>query len=94
VKLLPAFDTYLLGYASREAVLPPAYARRIHPGGGIIRPSVLLNGRVVGSWTLSRPKRSILVTEFEPLGSDARLSLEAELADVQRFLGWQSSHRA
>jgi hypothetical protein len=94
VKLLPAFDTYLLGYASREAVLPPAYARRIHPGGGVIRPSVLLDGRVVGTWSLSRPKRAIQVVEFETLPSDARPSLEAELADVRRFLRWEPSCRA
>jgi hypothetical protein len=36
VRLLPDFDTYLLGYASRELVVEADYARHIHPGGGLI----------------------------------------------------------
>lgn len=50
VRLLPAFDTYLLGYRSRDFIVPPEHARRVAPGGGIIRPVVVANGRAVGTW--------------------------------------------
>jgi hypothetical protein len=36
VRLLPAFDTYLLGYQNRNLVVSPQYARRINAGGGMI----------------------------------------------------------
>jgi hypothetical protein len=81
VRLLPAFDTYLLGYRSRDFAVPPAHARRVWPGGGIVRPTVVANGRGVGTW-----RRSGTKIEIEPFGRgpvDAR----EEIADAQRFLG-------
>lgn len=49
VRLLGHFDTYLLGYRSRELVLAEEFAGRIQSGGGFIMPSVLAGGRVVGT---------------------------------------------
>ncbi len=52
VLLLPAFDEFLLGYRDRTAQLDPAHAHQIVPGGnGIFRPTVVSDGRVVGTWT-------------------------------------------
>jgi hypothetical protein len=49
--LLPGFDEFVLGYADRSAVLDPAHADRIVPGGnGVFRPTVVRDGRVVGTW--------------------------------------------
>ena len=39
VRLLPAFDTYLLGYRSRATYLAERYARRIYAGGGWLHPA-------------------------------------------------------
>lgn len=51
VLLLPGFDEFLLGYADRSLVLDPAFADRIAPGGnGVFRPTVVHDGRVVGTW--------------------------------------------
>src|SRR4029079_17432886 len=36
VRLLPAFDEWLLGWASRSFALPDEHAKRAAPGGGII----------------------------------------------------------
>ena len=55
VFLLPGFDELILGYADRSAVLPPAYAGRIVPGGnGVLQPTVVSDGRVVGTWRYPR----------------------------------------
>jgi len=50
--LLPGFDEFLLGYADRSHVLPPEHADRVAPGGnGVFRGMVVVNGRIVGTWT-------------------------------------------
>jgi hypothetical protein len=51
VRLVPGFDEWLLGYRDRSLVASPAALAAIVPGGnGVFRPSVLVDGRVVGSW--------------------------------------------
>jgi hypothetical protein len=52
VRLLGAFDEWLLGWASRDLGLAPDHARRVAPGGGIIRPVAIADGRVFGTWRL------------------------------------------
>jgi hypothetical protein len=86
VRLLPAFDNYLVGYRDRSAILDPATQDRIYQGG-MIRPSVLLDGRVVGSWALDRANGRIAVTPFGAWAAAVRRGVEAEIADVGRFLG-------
>lgn len=88
VRLLPRFDTYLLGYASRDLIVDPAFARRVHPGGGIIHPVLLVNGRVLGTWKTKRRRAhlELLVEPFTSLDDDLRPYIEAEVADIARFL--------
>ena len=47
-RLLGAFDPYLLGWRDRAFAVAPEHARRVHPGGGIVRATAVANGRVVG----------------------------------------------
>jgi hypothetical protein len=87
VRLLPRYDEYLLGYQSRAFMVPEAYARRIHPGGGIIKATVIVDGRALGIWRSERKKNSttIVIEPFEPLNADIRHALEAEVEDLGRF---------
>jgi hypothetical protein len=93
VRLLGAFDTYLLGYRGRDPALAPAHAKRIQAGGGIIHPAVLVDGRVAGTWRLRRDGRpapgavTIAVEPFVPLDPALRPAIEADAADIGRFLG-------
>jgi hypothetical protein len=86
---LPKFDNYLLGWADRALVLAPEHARRIHPGGGILHPALLVDGRVVARWGTkkSRAGLTVSVEPFEPLAAEVLPGLEEEVADVGRFLG-------
>jgi hypothetical protein len=90
VRLLGRFDDYLLGWRGRDLVLDPAYAGRIHAGGGWIHPAVVVDGRVAGSWRARRAGDRLELT-VEAFGGrlprGARPALEAEAADVGRFLG-------
>src|SRR4029077_1889841 len=42
VRLLPAFDTYLLGYRKRDLAVPLPLQRRLQRGGGWLHPAVVV----------------------------------------------------
>ncbi|MGH2368142.1 MAG: winged helix DNA-binding domain-containing protein, partial [Chloroflexota bacterium] len=89
VRLLPSFDTYLLGYRGRDLIVAPPYAKRIHPGGGILHPTLLVDGRAAGTWRSARRRGSleVVVEPFDALPPDVHAGLDAEVADMGRFLG-------
>jgi hypothetical protein len=94
-RLLGAFDTYLLGYRGRDLTVDAAHAARINAGGGMIRPALLLAGRAAGTWLLRRGPAGarVEVAPFAALPPGAVAGLEAEAADVGRFLGESAALR-
>lgn len=92
VKMLGAFDTYLLGYRTRDLDVPPALLKRVHPGGGIIRPAILVDGRAVATWSRRQAGRRlrIAVAPFTLLAEDIRAAIIEEVADIGRFLGTEA----
>lgn len=90
VRLVGAFDAVLLGYRTRRWVLSDSFAKRIHPGAGIIHPAVLADGGVVARWGVRRERRDVTVSvqPFEPGWPSAgqMAELAGEVADVGRFL--------
>jgi hypothetical protein len=93
VRLLPSFDTYLLGYQKRDLVVPPQYTKRINAGGGMLKPAVLADGRVIGTWKSKRQKNQldIMLEPFNHLPSEVHPELEAEVIDIAHFLGIKTS---
>jgi hypothetical protein len=93
VRLLPAFDTYLMGYASRSHAVGEAGERVILPGGGILRPTICVDGRFVGTWSRKNAKRKVTVTlePFDRIEEEWLPALEAEAADIARFDGFAES---
>jgi len=87
VRLLPAFDTYLLGYQDRQLTVAAQHARRVLPGGGVLRPTVISLGRVMGTWSLHRSgKLSVAeIHPFDVLGPGFEQGLRTEVADIGRF---------
>ncbi len=90
-RLLGHFDPLLLGYRSKDLVLDPSRAKAIQAGGGFVRPAVLVDGRVAGSWRLDRSGKTsiVLVEPFDTLPPDVTGALEAEAVDIGRFLDQQ-----
>jgi hypothetical protein len=87
LQLLAAFDTTMLGYRRREALLDPVHDHRLVRGGGMVRPVVLVRGKVGGFWRLAGGGRR-RVLEVEWLGGPGpSKALAAEADDVARFLG-------
>lgn len=88
VRLIPAFDGYLLGHRDRTPIVPPEHADRLTSGSWIL-PGVLVGGRVAGTWSRARSGAGITVTvtPFTRIPRSAMPGLRAEVADVGRFLG-------
>ncbi len=90
VELLAGFDELVLGYKQRDAFLDPAHADAIVPGGnGGFRPTVVVDGRVVGTWArVARAKGDRLtVTPFAALSPAVRRGLDVAAARHAAFLG-------
>jgi hypothetical protein len=84
VRLLGAFDPFLLGYRGYGHVVSDAHVRKVWPGGGWIYPVVLVDGVAAGTWRIDGSR--VVVEAFE--GAEVpELALEAEVQDVGRFLG-------
>ncbi|MFE9421697.1 winged helix DNA-binding domain-containing protein [Kitasatospora sp. NPDC006697] len=85
VRLLPAYDGYLLAYRTREESVPGPQQARVWPGGGVIRPTALADGLAVATWSRTGA-RVVGIEEFEPLPSAVAEGLAVEVAAVGRFL--------
>jgi hypothetical protein len=87
LRLLPAFDNYLVGYRDRDLIIARAHLPRVYVGG-VIKPTVVLDGRVMGTWRLIRTSlaATVEVTPFDDLTRAAKGAIEAEAADIGRFL--------
>ncbi len=93
IRLLPRFDVYILGYAKRDLLYDAAFARRINAGGGIIHPTLMVNGSILGTWSM-RPRREaveIMVEPFEQLPGPIIENLGVEVARIANFLGTSGS---
>jgi Winged helix DNA-binding domain len=81
-RLLGAFDPVLLGWTSRERIVGR------HTGlvttNGIFRPFALVDGRAVARWGLAKNK--VTIDPLEPTPAKIIAALEADAADVARFL--------
>jgi hypothetical protein len=90
VHLLPGFDEYLLGYRDRSAVLDPAYAQRICPGGnGMFNPTLVIDGVVTGTWKRTFKGGAVVIepAPFQPLTAAENEALSAAADRYGRFLG-------
>jgi hypothetical protein len=93
VLLLPGFDEYLLGYGDRSAVLATEHANRIVPGGnGVFRPTIVVDGEVVGTWSRTNRARAISVAPelFDPACTVPLDGLGNAVRALGSFLGQEA----
>ena len=83
-RLLPAFDPYLLGWKDRSFAVPAAHAKRVHPGGGMLRATATVDGRAVGTW--SAAGGDVKLELFARIASAAKAALQDDADDVARFV--------
>ncbi|MFF3910554.1 winged helix DNA-binding domain-containing protein [Streptomyces sp. NPDC001848] len=86
VRMLPAYDNYLVGYRTREVSVPALHQARVWPGGGLIRPTVIADGLAIATWTRGSGSRSIQVDAFEPVPPQVEQAIDVEKEAVVGFL--------
>jgi hypothetical protein len=82
-RLLGAFEPVMLGWSSREQLV--GEHRQLATANGLIFPFALVRGRAAASWSLRGTQLTL-----EPFGGLSRAdtaALEADAADIARFLG-------
>ena len=80
--LIPPYDEYLIGYKSRDDVLPPEHRHRAHNNSGIFQPVIAHDGIICGNWAPFKP--TCQATFFDD-GHDEN-ALQAAWQTYQRYL--------
>jgi hypothetical protein len=62
VFLLPAFDEFLISYKDRSASIINEHASKAFSKNGIFWPTIVVNGKVAGTWKRQIQKEKVLVT--------------------------------
>jgi hypothetical protein len=90
VRLLPAFDELVIGYRQDTGPVPADRLADVVPGGnGVFRPTVLVDGTVVGTWrrTLTKRGLAIAVQLWAPPPRAVRSAVDAAAQAYAAFLG-------
>ena len=86
--LLPAYDEFLLSYADRSAALSRTRQKKTISSNGIFRPTIVLNGKVVGIWKRTRTG-PLEAAFFEPPGRKVKDKLQEVAQPLGSFYGTQ-----
>ncbi|HEY0660973.1 MAG TPA: winged helix DNA-binding domain-containing protein [Lysobacter sp.] len=89
IALLPPFDEYLVGYKDRSAAVDPARNRQVIGINGLVNPSIVIDGRIAGTWKRTLRKDAVVIgtTPFAPLKKTEAKALAAAAARYGEFLG-------
>lgn len=87
-KLIGAYDPVLLGWTSREQIIAPH--NHLVTNNGLFRPFAMVKGRAVANWRLVRGK--VAIEPLEPITKKAAAALDADAADVERFMAAADPH--
>lgn len=78
---LAGFDQLMLGYQKKESLyIKEANIRKIFNLAGIVMPSVLLHGEVVGKW--KKKENALTITLFQAVGKTDREIMEYTAKDL------------
>jgi len=89
VQLLPGFDPYLMGHATRDHLFDAAHRWKVSRVAGWISPVVLVDGRVLGVWThaVAKGKLRVEITPFTPLKPRVTRALGPRAETIAKALG-------
>jgi hypothetical protein len=93
VQLLPGFDPYLMGHSTRDHLFDAQYRWRVSRIAGWISPVVLVDGRVVATWSYKVAKQSLVVS-VEPFHKLSRSNVRQVRARADAVAGSLGLERA
>ncbi len=88
VRLLPYFDSFLLGHKEKGHLVDAAHYKRVYRAAGWLSPVVLLDGHVAGVWSYKRQagRLGVRVEPFGPFTDEVKSLVTKEAEDLARFL--------
>ena len=89
VQLLPTFDPYLMGHNTRDHLFASEYRARVSRVAGWISAVVLVDGRVVATWTHQPAKKTLNVTvePFKKLSPSTMKKVRLRAQSIASALG-------
>lgn len=93
VRLLPHFDSYLLGHASHRTLVSETRHHHVYRPAGWVSPVLLVGGSIAGVWSHDRDgaRLRVRVRPFRDLSSAERRATQEEAELLGRFLGATSA---
>ena len=92
VRLLPYFDSFLLGHKSHLNVVDEKNRKKVYRNQGWVSPVLLIDGRAQGIWSHIQKKNDleVKVSPFSKLSSQVMERAREEASDLGRFLDCSS----
>ncbi|MEO7096960.1 MAG: winged helix DNA-binding domain-containing protein [Polyangiales bacterium] len=87
VRLLPEYDNLLLAFADHARIIEPARRPALTTNNGIVAATFLVDGRVAGTWELSRDKAAAAI-RLRPFTKLSKAALTAVSAEAEALLRW------
>jgi hypothetical protein len=89
VRLLPYFDSFLLGHKERDHLIAVKDRKSVYRAQGWVAPVVLVDGRAMGVWAHAREgnRLRVRVTKFSSMSRRVTAGIREEARDLARFLG-------
>jgi hypothetical protein len=84
LRLLPRFDSVVLAHKDKTRLLDEAHRRQVFREAAVVEATVLLDGRVAGTWRMKTTTRELRF-EFSPF---RRMGLRLVKAEAQRLAKW------
>jgi uncharacterized protein YcaQ len=88
VRLVPYFDSFLLGHKSHLNIVDEKNRKKIYRNQGWVSPVLLVNGRAQGVWSHAQKKNDleVHVMPFSKLSGQVSERTREEASDLGRFL--------
>lgn len=96
-RLLPKYDSYLMGHKNRTRIIQDEMLKKVYrPVVGEVAATVLINGRIVGTWTSKKTKKAlqILVKPLEKLTERTFSRLKPVANELAQFVGVKEAQMA
>ncbi|MFQ6075545.1 MAG: winged helix DNA-binding domain-containing protein [Candidatus Bathyarchaeia archaeon] len=90
-RLLPKFDALIMGHKDKTRFIEPQLRSRIFLPRGEVAPTMIVDGRVRGVWSLTKMTRfwRLELSPFNEMSGDEVEAVEVEVDRLQRFSGFE-----
>lgn len=85
--LLAPFDEFVVSYKDRSEIIGNEHLRKVVTKNGIFSPTVMLNGKVIGTWrkTVKKNKPEIVLSFFDKVNKSVANLFEPERKRLEEF---------